>query len=94
MQFIVCIRQKGETVYQQVLSPHEAPGRVLNSWTWGFPAEDAVYHALYPRSWTEYWIREWNVRLVCHQISPIFPNDYQVCAPLKIEVLRVCSLSG
>jgi non-lysosomal glucosylceramidase len=86
VQFILCIRRNGETVYQRVLSPHEAPGKVLNSWKWGFPAGDAIYHALYPRSWTEYWIREWNVRLICRQISPVFPNDYQVrvCASLGV----------
>lgn len=76
-QFIVCIRWNGETVYQKVLSLVKPKGRQLNCWSWDFPGENGTYQALYPRSWTVYNIPECKVRLVCRQVSPIFPHDYK-----------------
>ena len=75
-QFILCIRKGGETVYQKVLTGEK--GKHLKSWEWGFPHQNATYHALYPRAWTVYNIPEFNLRLTCRQISPIFPHDYKV----------------
>ncbi|XP_033108066.1 non-lysosomal glucosylceramidase-like [Anneissia japonica] len=76
-QFTVCIRSNGKTVYQQVLSPGKPEGRVLEHWKWNFPGGDATYLGLYPRAWTIYRIPEFQVTLVCRQISPVFPNDYK-----------------
>ncbi|XP_028416084.1 non-lysosomal glucosylceramidase-like [Dendronephthya gigantea] len=81
-QFVVCIRRKGKTVYQQVLSPQCTSngllyGHNLKSWNWGFNGANAIYHALYPRAWTVYEIPSQRIRLICRQISPIFPNDYK-----------------
>ncbi|KAK7582522.1 hypothetical protein V9T40_013967 [Parthenolecanium corni] len=78
-QFIVTIRNSAHmTVYQNVLSPLSAPAKGrLSSWKWNFPAEDASYTALYPRAWTEYDIKEFGVKLICRQISPVFPNNYE-----------------
>ena len=73
--FILCIRKNNKTVYQKVLTGKK--GKHLKSWEWGFPRQDATYHALYPRSWTVYDIPEFNLRLTCRQISPVFPNDYK-----------------
>ena len=77
-QFILTLRRNGETVYQQVLSSHKKKGKSLKSWSWEFPADQATYHALYPRAWTVYRIPEHSVTLTCRQISPIFPHDYKV----------------
>lgn len=74
-QFILCIRKNGKTVYQKVLTGRKA--KHLKSWDWGFPTQDATYHALYPRAWTVYNIPEYKLRLVCRQISPVFPHDYK-----------------
>ncbi|XP_076443638.1 non-lysosomal glucosylceramidase-like isoform X2 [Babylonia areolata] len=76
-QFILTLRRNGETVYQQVLSSHKKKGKALKSWKWGFPGEQATYHALYPRAWTVYRIPEHSVTVTCRQISPIFPHDYK-----------------
>ncbi|XP_041367827.1 non-lysosomal glucosylceramidase-like [Gigantopelta aegis] len=76
-QFVVCIRKNGNTVYQQVLSAQPKKTKGLGSWKWHFPQQDATYHALYPRAWTIYDIPEHKVRLVCRQISPVFPHDYK-----------------
>lgn len=73
--FILCIRKNNKTVYQKVLTGKK--GKHLKSWDWGFPKQNAIYHALYPRSWTVYNIPEFNLRLTCRQISPVFPNDYK-----------------
>ncbi|XP_072815821.1 non-lysosomal glucosylceramidase isoform X2 [Vicugna pacos] len=74
-QFTVCLRRKGHTVYQQVLSV-ERPS-VLRSWNWGLCGYFAFYHALYPRAWTVYQLPGQNVTLTCRQITPILPHDYQ-----------------
>ncbi|XP_058028499.1 non-lysosomal glucosylceramidase isoform X2 [Ahaetulla prasina] len=74
-QFTVCLRRKGRTVYQQVLSP-ERPSR-LQGWNWGFCGHYAFYHALYPRAWTVYQLPGQEVVLTCRQITPVIPHDYQ-----------------
>ncbi|XP_061282865.1 non-lysosomal glucosylceramidase isoform X2 [Bos javanicus] len=74
-QFTVCLRRRGQTVYQQVLSV-ERPS-VLRSWNWGLCGYFAFYHALYPRAWTVYQLPGQNVTLTCRQITPILPHDYQ-----------------
>lgn len=50
----------------------------LNGWKWNFPGSQATYTALYPRAWTEYFIPECNIRLICRQISPVIPHNYKV----------------
>ena len=87
-QFILTIRQNGNTLYQNVLSPKKK-SKALQTWNWDFPAEQATYHALYPRSWTIYNIPKFSVKLTCQQISPIFPHDYRVS--LKYHILIVLS---
>ena len=77
-QFILTLRRNGETVYQQVLSSHKKKGKALKAWNWGFPGDQATYHALYPRAWTVYRIPEHSVTVTCRQVSPIFPQDYKV----------------
>ncbi|XP_053552361.1 non-lysosomal glucosylceramidase, partial [Bombina bombina] len=74
-QFTVCIRRRGQTVYQQVLSverPH-----TLQGWNWGYCGTQAFYHALYPRAWTVYQLPGQKVTLTCRQVSPIIPHDYK-----------------
>ncbi|XP_058528712.1 non-lysosomal glucosylceramidase isoform X2 [Ochotona princeps] len=74
-QFTVCLRRRGQTVYQQVLSL-ERPS-VLRNWNWGLCGYFAFYHALYPRAWTVYQLPGQNVTLTCRQITPILPHDYK-----------------
>ncbi|CAL1530739.1 unnamed protein product [Lymnaea stagnalis] len=76
-QFLVCIRKNDKTVYQKVLScgPRKKKS-VLKAWDWSFPAENGIYHALYPRAWSIFCIPELKVTLTCRQISPILPHDY------------------
>ncbi|XP_029439064.1 non-lysosomal glucosylceramidase [Rhinatrema bivittatum] len=87
-QFTVCLRRKGQTVYQQVLSvekPH-----TLQSWNWGFCGHHAFYHALYPRAWTVYHLPGQNVTLTCRQISPVIPHNYKdTSLPVGVFVWEV-----
>lgn len=76
-QFILTLRRSGQTVYQKVLSSQKKKGNALKSWNWGFPGDQATYHALYPRAWTIYRIPEHSVTVICRQVSPIFPHDYK-----------------
>lgn len=75
-QFTVCLRCKGQTVYQQVLSV-ERPS-TLQGWNWGYCGHYAFYHALYPRAWMVYELPGQNVVLTCRQVSPVIPHDYKV----------------
>ncbi|XP_063309588.1 non-lysosomal glucosylceramidase isoform X1 [Pelobates fuscus] len=87
-QFTVCIRRRGQTVYQQVLSvehPH-----TLQSWNWGYCGNHAFYHALYPRAWHVYELPGHNITLTCRQVSPIIPDNYKDSSlPLALLVWDV-----
>lgn len=50
----------------------------LYNWKWDFPANQAKYTGLYPRSWTEYLIPGLDVKIICKQISPVIPLNYKV----------------
>ncbi|XP_054842573.1 non-lysosomal glucosylceramidase [Eublepharis macularius] len=92
-QFTVCLRRKGQTVYQQVLSV-ERPGS-LQGWNWGFCGHYAFYHALYPRAWTVYQLPGQDVVLTCRQVAPIIPHDYQdTSLPVGVFVWEVENNSG
>ncbi|XP_044300731.1 non-lysosomal glucosylceramidase [Varanus komodoensis] len=92
-QFTVCLRRKGQTVYQQVLSV-ERPS-ALQGWNWGFCGHYAFYHALYPRAWTVYQLPGQDVVLTCRQVSPIIPHDYQESSlPVGAFVWEVENSSG
>ncbi|KAL5005060.1 hypothetical protein ScPMuIL_018516 [Solemya velum] len=92
-QFIVCIRKKGQTLFQKVMTGQR--GRHLKSWEWNTSLDNATYHALYPRAWTVYNIPEQKVRLICRQISPIFPHDYKdTSLPTAVFVWSVENLGS
>ncbi|KAM4879288.1 non-lysosomal glucosylceramidase-like [Sylvia borin] len=74
-QFTVCLRCKGQTIYQQVLSV-ERPSS-LQGWNWGYCGHYAFYHALYPRAWLVYELPGQSVVLTCRQVSPVIPHDYK-----------------
>ncbi|KAK0095164.1 hypothetical protein PV326_009081 [Microctonus aethiopoides] len=95
-QFIVTIRDTdGNTIYHQVLSTNDnRQSKKLSSWKWGFDGNNGNYTALYPRSWTEYNIKEPAVKLICRQISPIIPNNYKDSSlPCAVFVWEVKNLS-
>jgi non-lysosomal glucosylceramidase len=75
--FTVCIRKKGKTVYQQALSVRRSKLGGLKAWNMSFSGDHATYHAIYPESWTVYDLPGQNVRLTCHQLSPVIPHDYK-----------------
>lgn len=58
----------------------------LYNWKWDFPANQAKYTGLYPRSWTEYFIPELDIKLICRQVSPVIPHNYKVW---NIIILRL-----
>ena len=75
-QFHLRIDQEG-TVFTQTLNPRSTPGHRLQHWKWGMDPKRATYHALYPRAWTEYDFEDHGVKLVCEQLSPVIPHNYQ-----------------
>ena len=52
------------------------------------------FSGLYPRSWTRYDIPEFNVTVICRQITPIIPNDYKDSSlPTTVFVFEVINNS-
>ncbi|KAF8730745.1 hypothetical protein HU200_016607 [Digitaria exilis] len=50
----------------------------IGSWDWNMSGEHSTYHALYPRAWTVYdGEPDPELNIVCRQISPIIPHNYQ-----------------
>ncbi|VVC26259.1 Hypothetical protein CINCED_3A006003 [Cinara cedri] len=77
-QFIVNIQNvENITVYNNVLSCMKQNEKTLYNWKWDFPANQAKYTGLYPRSWTEYLIPELDIKIICKQISPVIPHNYK-----------------
>ena len=75
--FTVCIRKKSSTVYQQTLSTRRPKAKGLKGWNMMYSGENATYHALYPQSWTIYQLPGQNVKLTCHQMSPVIAHNYK-----------------
>ncbi|CAF1654352.1 unnamed protein product, partial [Adineta ricciae] len=75
--FTVCVRRRHTTTYCQVLTPNRLRKRGLRTWNCAFPKENGHYQALYPQSWTTYDLPGQKIRLLCKQLSPFIPHDYQ-----------------
>ena len=75
-QFVLHVRQDGETVLHVVLHPGRSSSKNLGAWNWGLQGSQAQYRALYPMAWTEYTFAHLGLRLVCQQISPVLPGNY------------------
>ena len=48
----------------------------LPDWGWQLPVGGGTYHALFPRAWQSYEPPTLPVKLVCEQLSPVIPGDY------------------
>ncbi|VDL90777.1 unnamed protein product [Schistocephalus solidus] len=82
-QFILNVRH-GNQVYQRVLAAGKPPlksGSSLHQWDWEFPGKDGHYVGLYPRSWTAFELPEFDLLLVCEQVSRYFKID---CLPVGV----------
>ncbi|KAJ8911307.1 hypothetical protein NQ315_017001 [Exocentrus adspersus] len=74
-QFIITIKDDHqETIFHSLLSAF--PTKSLKSWTSLIDPARCRYTGLYPRSWTEYDLSDYGIRLTCRQISPVIPHDY------------------
>lgn len=50
----------------------------MGKWKSLLDPEKCLYTGLYPRAWTEYDLSEYGVKLICRQISPVVPHNYEV----------------
>lgn len=92
-QFIVTIKNKEkETIFQSCLSTYRRSS--LKSWQSLIDGKNCKYTGLYPRSWTEYDLGKYGVRLICRQVSPVIPHDYTCsnlpCAIFVWSIENVC----
>uniref|UniRef100_A0A0D9XQQ1 Non-lysosomal glucosylceramidase n=1 Tax=Leersia perrieri TaxID=77586 RepID=A0A0D9XQQ1_9ORYZ len=83
-QFSAFISRKDGRNYSSVLHPGKpdlpkgSNISGIGSWDWNMSGQNSKYHALYPRSWTIYnGEPDPDVNIVCRQISPIIPHNYQ-----------------
>uniref|UniRef100_A0A0E0BH68 Non-lysosomal glucosylceramidase n=3 Tax=Oryza TaxID=4527 RepID=A0A0E0BH68_9ORYZ len=83
-QFSAFISRKDGRNYSSVLHPGKpdlpkgSNISGIGSWDWNMSGQNSTYHALYPRSWTIYnGEPDPDVNIVCRQISPIIPHNYQ-----------------
>ncbi|VDN41798.1 unnamed protein product [Gongylonema pulchrum] len=90
-QFILTLRlqRDGVCVYQKVLSCATAHSSVLSLWDFSFPPHHYHCRGLYPRPWAVFEIPEFKIRIMCRQLSPVFPYDYYVA--YKSCIITVCA---
>ncbi|XP_037708746.1 non-lysosomal glucosylceramidase isoform X1 [Drosophila subpulchrella] len=66
----------------------------LSAWHSNIEDSRCSYTGLYPRSWTEYDLSHYGVRLTCRQVSPVIPHEYRdsslPCAVFVWSVENVC----
>lgn len=66
----------------------------LSAWHSNIEDTRCSYTGLYPRSWTEYDLSHYGVRLTCRQVSPVIPHEYREsslpCAVFVWSVENVC----
>ncbi|XP_052852653.1 non-lysosomal glucosylceramidase isoform X1 [Drosophila gunungcola] len=66
----------------------------LSAWHSNIEDFRCSYTGLYPRSWTEYDLSHYGVRLTCRQVSPVIPHEYREsslpCAVFVWSVENVC----
>ncbi|VDN37260.1 unnamed protein product [Dibothriocephalus latus] len=53
-------------------------GSSLHQWDWDFPGNYGHYVGLYPRSWTAFELPEFDLLLICEQVS----RSLQIASPL------------
>jgi non-lysosomal glucosylceramidase len=69
--------ERGKDLFLQTLNPRKPTGERLGSWAWGMPATRGIYHALFPRAWTEYDFSDHGIRATCQQLSPVIAHNYR-----------------
>ncbi|KAK4884164.1 hypothetical protein RN001_000435 [Aquatica leii] len=94
-QFIVTIKDtSNNTLFQSLLSTFKRKHNYLKSWEQLLDANKCNYTGLYPRSWTEYDLSDYGIKLSCRQVSPIIPHNYKdsslPCAMFIWSVENVC----
>ncbi|CAK9147309.1 unnamed protein product [Ilex paraguariensis] len=83
-QFSAFISRPNGEKYSTVLCPaspevlKDSSAFGIASWDWNLSGQNSTYHALFPRAWTEYEGEpDPALRIVCRQISPFIPHNYE-----------------
>ncbi|KAF5300882.1 hypothetical protein FQR65_LT09044 [Abscondita terminalis] len=94
-QFIITIKDiSNNTIFQSCLSTYKRINKTLKSWEKLLDPNKCYYTGLYPRSWTEYDLSDYGIKLICRQVSPIIPHNYKdsslPCAMFLWTIENVC----
>lgn len=78
-QFILTVHtEDGSTcMYQTLLSTADFCSSPLSEWRSYLHSKDIRYRGLFPRAWREYRIPELDLVLICEQLSPVIPHNYE-----------------
>ncbi|KAK6056100.1 hypothetical protein COOONC_06396 [Cooperia oncophora] len=96
-QFILTVHSpdRTECIYQSLLSTADFCDSSLSEWHSQIRGEDVRYRGLFPRAWREFRIPDLNLTLICEQISPVIPHNYEVSISMKfssrIQLLEISS---
>ncbi|WKY09392.1 hypothetical protein Q1695_002058 [Nippostrongylus brasiliensis] len=78
-QFILTVMSEDEStcIYQSLLSVADFHDSSLSEWRSNFDPKDVRYRGLFPRAWREFRIPDLDLILICEQVSPVMPHNYE-----------------
>ncbi|KAL6741731.1 hypothetical protein Aduo_014958 [Ancylostoma duodenale] len=78
-QFILTVHTAGssELLFQSLLTTADFKDSSLTNWTSSIRSENTRYRGLFPRAWREIEIPEFGLTLICEQVSPVIPHNYE-----------------
>lgn len=81
-------------IFFRATNHYSRPKHPLSAWESKLISDQCSYTGLYPRSWSEYDLSEYGIKLCCRQISPVLPHEYKdssmPCAVFIWNVENVC----
>ncbi|VDM79707.1 unnamed protein product [Strongylus vulgaris] len=82
-QFILTVHDASdsELVFQSLLTTADFTDSRLSSWVSYIHGYNTRYRGLFPRAWREIRIPEIGLTLICEQMSPVIPHNYEPRAP-------------
>ncbi|KIH51404.1 hypothetical protein ANCDUO_18510 [Ancylostoma duodenale] len=78
-RFILTVHTAGssELLFQSLLTTADFKDSSLTNWTSCIRSENTRYRGLFPRAWREIEIPEFGLTLICEQVSPVIPHNYE-----------------
>eukprot|EP01126_Amoeba_proteus_P043276 TRINITY_DN4742_c0_g1_i4.p1 TRINITY_DN4742_c0_g1~~TRINITY_DN4742_c0_g1_i4.p1 ORF type:complete len:808 (-),score=167.44 TRINITY_DN4742_c0_g1_i4:424-2784(-) len=77
------VNGEGDTIASVLHAPAKKTAlpkpKLRSQWNFGLKGDKSHYYGLFPQAWTVYdGEPDAELRLTCHQVSPVIPHDYEV----------------